>query len=192
VIKVLALVVVLAASSPILCLTVRAQAVQPAIETPPSPGRVGFEIAAGPAFEVAVAGDRDAQRGLLAAPTLAIRVTSWFDYSIEGHISRHVSPIDGNVVGIIPLAFRVHSGTRTQAHLSGGAGVVWTDLTGLRGVEQRRNFITQIGVGISRLRANGSGVSLEARLFHLSNLGGTPPNLGMEMFTVLVGYRLPR
>ena len=28
--------------------------------------------------------------------------------------------------------------------------------------------------------------------FHMSNLHAAPPNLGMEVFTVLVGYRLPR
>lgn len=164
----------------------RAQAVQP--------GRVGVEVAAGPAFEVATAGDRESQRGVLAVPALGIRVASWFEYTIEGHISRHVSPASGNVFGFVPLGFRLHTRarTRTQIHLSAGAGLVWSDLTGLHGVEQRRNFLTQLGAGIARLDARGSGVSLEARLFHLSNLHAAPPNLGMEVFAVLVGYRLPR
>jgi hypothetical protein len=188
----LALVVVLACSSSIFCVTARAQTSQPPAEISPSPGRLGFEIAGGPAFEVAVAGNRASQRAVLAVPTLAIRVARWFEYSVEGHISRHVSPISGNAIGIVPIGFRVHTGRRIQGHLSAGAGIVWTDLTGLRGVEQRRNFITQIGAGVARVGANGSGVSVEARFFHLSNLGGTPPNLGMEMFAVLVGYRLPR
>jgi len=42
------------------------------------------------------------------------------------------------------------------------------------------------------VRANGSDVSLEARFFHLSNLGAAPPNLGMEMVSVLVGYGFSR
>ena len=158
------------------------------------PGRVGVEVAAGPAFEVATAGDRESQRGVLAVPALGIRVASWFEYTIEGHLSRHVSPASGNVFGLVPLGFRLHTRarTRTQIHLSAGAGLVWSDLAGLHGVEQRRNFLTQLGAGIARLDARGSGVSLEARLFHLSNLHAAPPNLGMEVFAVLVGYRLPR
>lgn len=164
--------------------TLRAQTVEP--------GRLGLEIAAGPAFEVATAGDRASQRGVLGVPALAVRVASWFDYTVEGHISRHVSPISGNVFGIVPFGFRIHTKARTQLHLSGGAGLVWTDLAGLHGVEQRRNFLTQIGAGITRVGARGSGVSLEARFFHLSNLHAAPPNLGIEKFAVLVGYRLPR
>lgn len=158
----------------------------------PSPGRVGVEVAAGPAFEVATAGNRESQRGILAVPTLGIKVASWFEYTVEGHLSRHVTPVPGNVFGVVPVAFRVHLGARKRVHLSAGSGVVWTDLAGLHGVEQRRNFITQIGAGITRAGARGSGVSLEARLFHMSNLHAAPPNLGMEVFTVLVGYRLPR
>jgi hypothetical protein len=156
------------------------------------PGRVGFELSAGPGFEVATAGDRASQRAVLGVPTLAVRVASWFDYALEGHASRHLSPTSGNVFGIVPLGFRLHTRARTQIHLSAGAGLVWSDLAGIRGVEQRRNYITQIGAGIARVSGRGAGVSLEARLFHLSNLHAAPPNLGMEVFAVLVGYRLPR
>ena len=174
--------------------TLHAQSVTPGSPAEPAPfsSRVRFEIAAGPAFEIAVAGERASQRAALAVPTVAIKVAPWFDYTAEGHLSRHVSPLSGNVFGIVPIGFRVHHGARTQLHLAAGAGVVWTDLDGLHGVEQRRNFITQIGVGITRVGANRSGVSLEARFFHLSNLHAAPPNLGMEMFALLVGYRLPR
>ena len=163
-----------------------------ASETPPSPGRVGFEVAAGPAFEVASAGERTPQRAVLGVPALTIRVFPWFDYAVEGHLSRHVTPVKGNIAGIVPVAFRMHTTGRTQFHLGLGAGIVWSGLAGLHGVEQRQNFVTQFGAGIARVRANGSGVSLEARFFHMSNLQAAPPNLGMEVFTVLVGYRLPR
>ena len=187
----IALIVV--CSSFISCVTLRAQSGRPdPAETPPSPSRIGLEVAAGPAFEVATAGDRASQRAVLGVPALVIRVTSWFDYTVEGHLSRHVTPVSGNVFGIVPVGFRLHRGSRTQVHLSAGAGLVWTDLAGLHGVDQRRNFLTQIGTGIARVGANGSGVSLEARLFHLSNLHGAPPNLGMDAIAVLVGYRLPR
>src|SRR5262245_60334163 len=184
----------LVCSSFISCLTLGAQAASPGYpaETPTSPGRVGFEVAAGPAFEVTTAGDRTPQRAVLGVPTLTIRVASWFDYAVEGHLSRHVTPVTANAFGIVPIAFRLHTGGRIPVHLSLGAGLVWTDLAGIYGLEQRRNFITQVGGGIARVLANRSAVSLEARFFHLSNLGATPPNLGMEMVSVLVGYRLPR
>ena len=176
------------------CATLHAQTVPPGHppERAPFSSRVRFEIAAGPAFEVATAGDRSSQRAALVVPALAIRVASWIDYTAEGHLSRHLSPVSGNVFGLVPIGFRVHGGSRTQLHLAAGAGLVWTDLNGLHGVEQRRNFLTQIGIGITRVTANQAGVSVEARFFHLSNLHAAPPNLGMEMFALLVGYRLPR
>ena len=86
----------------------------------------------------------------------------------------------------------VHTGGRTQVHFFGGAGVVWTGLAGIHGLEQRQNYITQLGAGVARVRANGSAVSLETRFYHLSNDGAKPPNLGIEQISVLVGYRLPR
>ena len=164
---------------------------QPA-EPPASPGRIGFEVAAGPAFEVATAGERASQRAVLGAPALTIRVFSWFDYAVEGHLSRHLTPVSGNVYGIVPVAFRFHSKGQTQVHVSLGSGIVWSDLAGLHGVEQRQNFATHLGAGVSRVRSNGSGMSVEARIFHMSNLHAAPPNLGMEVFTVLVGYRFAR
>ena len=178
-----------AALAPLVCsfllcsVSVYAQSVQPvsSADNPAPTGRIGFDLAAGPMFEVATAGDRESQQGLLAVPALGIRV-----------VSRHLTPVSGNVFGIVPLGFRFHTRGRTQIHLDAGAGLVWSDLAGLRGVEQRRNYITQIGGGIARRGARGSGVSVEARLFHLSNLHAAPPNLGMEAFAVLVGYRLPR
>ena len=176
------------------CVTLSAQTLPPApsVEPPPSPGRVGFEVAAGPAFESSVAGDRVPQRAVLGVPTLTLRVASWFDYAVEGHFARHVTPVPANEFGIVPLAFRVHTGGRTQVHLSGGAGVVWSGLAGIHGLERRQNYITQLGAGVARVRANGSAVSLETRFYHLSNDGAKPPNLGMEQISVLVGYRLPR
>ena len=186
--------VLLVCSFFISCATVGAQTVPtgPAAEPRASPGRIGFEVAAGPTFEVSTAGERESQRAVLGVPALTLRLFSWFDYAVEGHLSRHVTPVSGNVYGIVPVAFRVHTRGRTQVHLSLGSGIVWSDLAGLHGVEQRRNFVTHLGAGIARVGANGSGVSLEARFFHMSNLHAAPPNLGMEVFTVLVGYRLPR
>ena len=176
------------------CVTLSAQTLPPApsAEPPPSPGRVGFEVAAGPAFESSVAGGRAPQRAVLGVPTLTLRVASWFDYAVEGHFARHVAPVTANEFGIVPIAFRVHTGGRTQVHLSGGAGVVWSGLAGIHGLERRQNYITQLGAGVARVRANGSAVSLETRFYHLSNDGAKPPNLGMEQISVLVGYRLPR
>lgn len=175
----------------LLCVPAHAQPVS-AADSAAAPGRVGFEIAAGPMFEVATAGDRESQRGLLAVPALGVRVASWFEYTLEGHFSRHVDPVSGNVFGIVPVGFKVRMGPRKLLHLSAGAGIVWSDLAGLRGVEQRRNYITQIGAGITRPGRKGSGLSVEARLFHLSNLHAAPPNLGMEAVALLVGYRFPR
>lgn len=176
------------------CPTLHAQTVPPGHppERAPFSRRVRFEIAAGPAFEVATAGDRPSQRAALVVPALAIRVASWIDYTAEGHLSRHLSPVSGNALGIVPIGFRVHRGARTQLHLAAGAGLVWTDLDGLHGVEQRQNFVTQAGIGITRVIANRASVSVEGRFFHFSNLHAAPPNLGMEMFALLVGYRLRR
>ena len=184
----------LLSASFISCVTLSAQTLPPApsAELPPSPSRVGFEAAVGPAFEMSAAGDRAPQRAVLGVPTLTIRVAPWFDYAVEGHFARHLTPVTANEFGIVPIAFRLHTGGRTQVHLSGGAGVVWSGLAGIHGLEQRQNYITQLGAGVARVRANGSAVSLETRFYHLSNDGAKPPNLGMEQISVLVGYRLPR
>src|SRR3954470_14673986 len=148
------------------CFTLNAQTLPP-----PSPGRIGFEVAAGPAFETSVAGGREPQRAVLGVPSLTLRVASWFDYTLEGHFARHVTPVSANEFGIVPIAFRFHTSGRTQVHLLGGAGVVWSGLAGIHGLEQRQNYITQLGAGIARVLANGSAVSLETRFYHLSNDG---------------------
>ena len=169
----------------------------PALATPypptdARPHRVSVDVAGGPAFEVATAGDRTSQRGLLVVPAMSIRVTSWFEYLVEGHVAGYVTPERGYVAGVVPVALRVHSRGRTQAFASIGAGLAWTNLTGLRGIERPRNYLTQAGGGVRHMRPDGSALSLEARLLHLSNLGAAPPNLGIEVFTVLIGYRIRR
>src|SRR6185369_8564969 len=121
----------------------------PAAETPPSQSRIGFEVAAGPAFETSVAGGREPQRAVLVVPSLTLRVASWFDYAVEGHFARHVTPITANEFGIVPVAFRLHTGGRTQVHFSGRGGVVCSGLAGIHGLEQRQNYITQLGAGVA-------------------------------------------
>ncbi|MBA3885151.1 MAG: acyloxyacyl hydrolase [Acidobacteria bacterium] len=138
---------------------------------------------------MATPGERQGERGLLGAPSISLRVTPWFEYVVEGHVARYVRPVSGNMAGVVPLGWRIHARGRSQPYLSMGAGLVWTDFTGLRGIDQQRNYLTQIGAGVRRLRTDGSVVSVEARFFHLSNLSSAPPNLGMEVFAVLVGYR---
>jgi hypothetical protein len=194
IVRISTMLALLLSASFISCLTLNAQTLPPApaAETPPSQGRVGFEVAAGPAFETSVAGGRAPQRAVLVAPSLTLRVASWFDYAVEGHFARHVTPLTANEFGIVPIAFRLHTGGRTQVHLSGGVGVVWSGLAGIHGLEQRQNYITQLGAGFARVRANGSALSLETRFYHLSNDGAKPPNLGIEQISLLVGYRLPR
>jgi hypothetical protein len=155
----------------------------------PDERRLVWGIAAGPALEVATAGDREGERGVLVAPSVGIRVASWFEYVVEGHLARYVSPVGGTIAGVVPIGWRIHGRGRTQPYLSMGAGLVWTDYTDLRGLDRRRNFLTQVGAGVRRVTPGGAAVSVEARLFHLSNLSSAPPNLGIEVFTVLVGYR---
>lgn len=150
-----------------------------------------WEIAGGAALEVATPGERDRQRGVLAVPSLSVGVASWFEIVLEGHAARYVAPLGGHVLGVAPIGWRIHAPGRTQPYLSAGAGLVWTNLTELTGVERRRNFLTQIGAGLRHVRPNGSAMSVEARFFHLSNLGAVRPNLGIEVFAVLVGYRFP-
>jgi hypothetical protein len=194
IVRIPTILALLLTASFISCVTLNAQTQPPApaAETPPSPGRVGFEVAAGPAFETSVAGGRAPQRAVLGVPSLTFRVASWFDYAVEGHFARHVTPVTANEFGIVPIAFRLHTGGRTQVHLSGGGGVVWTGLAGIHGLEQRQNYITQLGAGVARVRANGSAISLGILFYHLSNDGAKPPNLGIEQISFLVGYRLPR
>lgn len=151
--------------------------------------RVHWAVAFGPALEVATAGDREGERGVLLAPSVGVRLASWFEYVVEAHASRYFTPTGGTVAGVVPVGWRIHGGGRTQPYVSMGAGIVWADFTNLRGIDRRRNYITQIGAGVRRMRADGSALFVEARLFHLSNLSSAPPNLGMEVFTVLVGYR---
>jgi hypothetical protein len=176
---------------PVFAFTAQAQPAAMAGAPPPAQGRMRLELAGGPAFEVATAGERGSERGLMAAPSLSIRVGPWFEYVLEGHVSHYVAPEDGTVLGIVPAGFRLHSRGRTQAYLSAGAGLAWTDFEGLRGLDRRRNYLTQIGAGVRRVREHGDALSVEARFFHLSNLSSAPPNLGIEVFAVLVGYRLP-
>jgi hypothetical protein len=151
--------------------------------------RLRWEIAGGPALEVATPGERERQRGVLAVPSFSVALASWFEIVVEGHAARYVAPVPGHVLGVVPIGWRIHAPGRTQPYLSAGAGLVWTNLTELTGVERRRNFLTQIGVGLRHVRPSGSALSVEARFFHLSNLGAVRPNLGIEVFAVLVGYR---
>lgn len=164
----------------------------PPVVAQPHAARLRVEFAAGPALEVATAGDRESQRGLVVVPSLGIGVASWFEYVVEGHAARYFTPVAGNVAGVVPVGLRFHSRGPTQVHLAAGAGVVWTNLTEIRGIDRRRNYLTQIGAGVRRVRTDGSAISVEARFLHLSNLSSAPPNLGIEVFTVLVGYRFAR
>jgi hypothetical protein len=134
-------------------------------------------------------GEREGERGFLVVPSVGVRVGSWFEWVIEGHAARYVTPVGGTIAGVAPLGWRIHGRGPTEPYVSMGAGVVWTDYTELRGLDRRRNYLTQIGAGVRRITGNGSAVSVEARLFHLSNLSSAPPNLGLEGVTVLVGYR---
>jgi hypothetical protein len=160
-------------------------------DTPAPSSRLHWGIAAGPVVEVATPGSREREIGLLAMPSVEMRLTSWFDYVVEGHAAGYLAPVTGAMAGVVPVGWRIHGRGRTQPFLSMGAGVTWTNLTGLYGLDRRRNYITQIGGGVRRFRATGSALSIEARLFHLSNMSSAPPNLGMEAVTVLVGYRRP-
>jgi hypothetical protein len=155
----------------------------------PEERRVYWGIAAGPVLEVATPGEREQERGVLAAPFVGVRVASWFEYVVEAHVARYVSPVGGTIAGVAPLGWRIHGRGRTQPFVSMGAGMVWSDYSGLRGLDRRRNYLTQVGAGVRRVTAGGAAVSVEARLFHLSNLSSAPPNLGMEGVTLLVGYR---
>jgi hypothetical protein len=167
--------------------TVSAQA-----EPAPAQRRIRAEIAGGPALEVATPGDRPGERGVLGVPSISLRATSWLEYVVEAHAARYVTPDGGTVAGLVPFGWRIHGRGSTQPYLSLGAGVVWAGFTRLRGIDRRRNYLTHIGGGVRRARADGSSIFVEARLSHFSNLGSAPPNLGMEVVAVMVGYRFAR
>jgi hypothetical protein len=81
-----------------------------------------------------------AHRVSVSVRSVEMRLTSWFDYVVEGHAAGYLAPVTGMMAGVVPV---------------------------------------------------GSALSVEARLFHLSNMSSAPPNLGLEAVTVLVGYRRP-
>jgi hypothetical protein len=151
-------------------------------------GRVRWDIAAGPAIEVSTPARRERERGIAVVPSVGLRVTSWFEYVIEGHAARYVSPVGGTIAGLVPIGWRIHTGGRTQPFVSMGAGLTWTDFARLYGLDRRMNYLTQIGGGVRHVTGGGSVISVETRFFHLSNLSSAPPNLGMEGVLVLVGY----
>lgn len=167
--------------------TVGAQA-----ERVPDRRRIRAEIAGGPAVEVATPGDRPGERGLLGVPSISVWATPWLEYVVEGHAARYLTPDGGTVAGVVPFGWRIHGRGSTQPYVSLGAGIVWAGFTRLRGIDRRKNYLTHIGGGVRRARADGSSIFVEARLSHFSNLGSAPPNLGIEVVAVMVGYRFAR
>jgi hypothetical protein len=159
---------------------------------PEAMSRMHWSLAAGPVVEVATPGDRVRERGLLVAPAVDVRITPWFAYFAEAQLSTYVSPQAGAIAGVIPIGLRLHGRGMIQPFLAVGAGVSWTSFTDLRGLDRRVNYLTQIGAGVRRLRADASALGVELRVNHFSNWSSAPPNLGMENVAVLVGYRWPR
>ena len=174
----LALLVVIAAGAP-LCAQERGR---------PDTGRLRPGVAVGPAIEVAMPGNRAGERGVIVAPSLGVRVTSWFEYVVEGHVMRSLGPVGGTIAALQPLGWRLHTPGGTHPFVSMGAGLTYTDFTGLHGIDRRRNYVTHVGFGVRRFTRGGSAFWVETRLSHLSNLGTAGSNMGMEHVAVMAGF----
>jgi hypothetical protein len=149
--------------------------------------RVRAGVAVGPAVEVAMPGNREGERGAIVAPSVGLRLASWFEYVVEGHVLWSTGPVGGVMAGVQPVGWRIHAPGRTQPFVSMAAGVVYSGFDGLYGLDRRRNYVTHVGGGIRRLTRGGGAWWVEARVSHLSNLGTAGRNMGLEYVAILVG-----
>lgn len=148
-----------------------------------------WNISAGYGFSIHVNRGRSNEKVLLFDPGVAFRVGSRFEYLVEAHFARYVSP-GGYMVGAMPIGARLYLGSgRVLPYISLGAGAGWTDLTELEEIDQRFNFLLQTSLGVRRATSATAGWTLEARWSHISNAGLARPNLGLNMLVFLGGWR---
>jgi opacity protein-like surface antigen len=157
---------------------------------PLPPGRPPeWGVAEGFGFTLRVNAGRSHELALYAYPGVSLRLSPRLEYLIEGHFAHFVSP-GGYVVGLVPLAARLYVGRgRILPYGMLGAGAGWTDLVGLREIDQRFNFLLQGGFGVRSRISDARAWTAEVRWTHVSNAGMGSPNLGLNMLVFLGGFR---
>jgi hypothetical protein len=146
-------------------------------------GGYGWTIGTGPS-------DPD-QQYVALFPELAWPVKPYVAYTVTGHFSRWF-PRQGWVAGILPVGGRLEllPGRSTAPYVEAGVGVAWTDLTELDEIDRRFNFLAQWGAGLRRRTAEGDEWFAEFRYFHVSNMGTSGNNWGLNTLVLVVGRRL--
>ena len=146
-------------------------------------GGYGWTIGTGPS-------DPD-QQYVAVFPELAWPVKPYVAYTVTGHFSRWF-PRQGWVAGILPAGGRLDllRNVRTVPYVEAGVGVAWTDLTELDEIDRRFNFLAQWGGGIRHRTGGGDEWFAELRYFHVSNMGTSGNNWGLNTLIVVIGRRL--
>jgi hypothetical protein len=148
-----------------------------------------WSFSEGVGFTWNVNSGRSHEIGLYALPGVSFRLSSRFEYLVEGHICHFVSP-GGYMVGLMPIGGRFYFGhSEPQVYATFGMGAGWTNLTRLDEIDQRFNFLLQTGAGLRNTLSNGRAWTVEVRWSHISNAGMSSPNLGHNQFVFLGGFR---
>jgi hypothetical protein len=96
-------------------------------------------------FTLNVNRGRSHEVGLYAHPGVSFRLSSRFEYLVEGHFCHFVSP-GGYMVGLMPIGGRISIGRGLpQFYATFGMGAGWTNLAKLDEIDQRFNFLLQTG-----------------------------------------------
>lgn len=148
-----------------------------------------WSVAAGYGFMLHVNPGHSEETVVLVQPGVTFRLGPRFEYVVEGHFARYLSP-DGYMVGALPIGARLFlGGGRLLPYVSLGAGAGWTDLTKIEEINRRFNFLLQGSVGVRCATSGREAWTFEARWCHVSNAGSAPPNLGLNMLVFLGGWR---
>ena len=156
-------------------------------ETAPKSDGGRWSLSAGYGFSVKLNRGRSKEHWLLFAPAVAFPLGERFEYVVEGHFAKYLTPA-GWIVGISPLGGRYTFGSgRVRPYVALGAGFGWTDLTELDEIDRRFNFLLQGSVGV-RGRVREGAWSFEGRFSHISNAGTVLPNLGLNSLVFVGGW----
>ena len=155
----------------------------------PPDRRTEWTIAEGFGFTLNVNRGHSHELALYALPALSVRLSSRFEWLFEGHVAHFFSP-GGYMVGVMPIGGRLYIGNgRVLPYATIGGGLGWTNLVGLEEIDQRFNFLLQIGAGLRWPISDDRAWTLEARGSHISNAGMTKSNLGHNQLVVIGGFR---
>lgn len=163
-----------------------------AAESPGSdPRRSEWRFGSGFGWTIGTGPSDPDQQYVALFPELAWPVKPYVAYTVTGHFSRWF-PRQGWVAGILPVGGRLEllRGRRTAPYVSAGVGVAWTDLTELDEIDRRFNFLAEWGAGVRHRTREGSEWFVELRYFHVSNMGTSGNNWGLNTLIGVIGRRL--